>query len=52
MIKIFVNNVDITSSVQFQSLSLTDQLNNRRNTAKFVVNNLAITEAQKVEIYK
>lgn len=52
MIKFFVNNSDITASVQFQSLQITEQLNNRRNTARFTVNGLLISEAQKVEIYK
>lgn len=52
MIKIYVNNTDITASVQFGSVQITEQLNNRRNTARFIVNDTEISEAQKIEIYK
>jgi hypothetical protein len=52
MLKIYANNTDITSAVEFGSLQITEQLNNRRNTAKFRVTGTTIDEAQEVEIYK
>lgn len=52
MLKIYANNTDITSAVEFGSLQITEQLNNRRNTAKFRVTGTNIDEAQEVEIYK
>lgn len=52
MIRTYVNDTDITSSVEYGSLQLTDQLNNRRNTAKFRAFNTTISEAQVVEIFR
>lgn len=52
MIKYYANNVDITSSVQRETLSLTEQANNRRNTAKFTVIGTAISEATLIDIWK
>ncbi len=52
MIVFYANGVDITAAVQFGSLSITEQANNRRNTAKFIVNDLTMSEATKVDIYK
>lgn len=52
MIKIYVNDADITSSVEYGSLQITNQLNNRRNTAKFRIVNTIISEAQIVEIFR
>lgn len=52
MLKIYANNIDITSAVEFGSVQVTEQLNNRRNTAKFRVTGTNIDEAQEVEIYK
>lgn len=52
MILYYANNTDITASVQLGSLSIQEQANNRRNTARFVVNGTEISEAVRVDIYK
>jgi hypothetical protein len=52
MIVYYSNSTDITASVQFGSLSISEQSNNRRNTARFMVNNSYIAEATKITIYK
>ena len=52
MYRIFINNTDVTSKVERKSLTITEQLNNRRNTVSFKVIDLSVTEGQEVEIYK
>ena len=52
MIKTYINGVDKTDKVEYGSLSISQQLNNRRNTAKFRVVNADIEEAQIVQIFR
>lgn len=52
MMKIYVNGSDVTSSVEFGTVQITEQLNNRRNTARFKMFGASIDEAQIVKIFK
>ena len=52
MYAVFVNNTDITEKVERRTLRITEQLNNRKNTATFsVLNDDFVQEHQNVEIY-
>lgn len=52
MLKVYVNGADITNSVEYGSIQTTEQLNNRRNTARFRVIDTTVEEAQLVKIFK
>jgi hypothetical protein len=51
MIRVFANNTDISESVEYSTLKLTRQANNRRDTASFT-SFTEISEATEIEIYK
>lgn len=51
MLKILVNGLDITENIERNSLQITEQLNNRRNTASFTVLDYMVSEGQDVKIY-
>lgn len=52
ILRIYVNDIDITSSVQMKSVKIQSSTGNRRNTASFIVNDYQINEAQEIEIFK
>lgn len=52
MLRVYVNDIDITSSVQMRSVKVQSATGNRRNTASFIVNDYSIDEAQEIEIFK
>lgn len=52
MMKVYVNGSDVTDSVEFGSVQITEQLNNRRNTARFKMFGTTVDEAQLVKIFK
>lgn len=52
ILRVYVNETDITASVQMRSVKIQSSTGNRRNTASFVVNDYIIEEAQKVEIFR
>lgn len=52
MIIFYANGQDISKDVEFRSLQLSDQNNNRRNTARFTVLGRKLEEATKVEIFR
>lgn len=52
IIRVYVNDTDITDSVQMRSVKIQSSTGNRRNTASFIVNDYTIAEAQRVEIFR
>lgn len=52
MLKIYISGSDVTSFVEYESIQITQQLNNRRNTARFQIVNTPVDEAQIVKIFK
>ncbi len=52
ILRVYVNETDITASVQMKSVKIQSSTGNRRNTASFIVNDYTIAEAQKVEIFR
>lgn len=52
ILRIYVNDIDITASVQMKSVKIQSSTGNRRNTASFIVNDYQINEAQEIEIFK
>ena len=52
MIKVYVNNSDITGNVDLRSIKIQASTGNRRNTANFSVHDVSISEAQEIEIFR
>ena len=52
MLQVFANNVDVTSYVTKNSIRITEQMNNRSNTCSCSVENYAIGEGAKIEVFE
>ena len=52
MLRIFGAGVDVTQYVEYGSVKITEQLNNRANTCSFSINDYKISEWQGIKIYE
>lgn len=52
MLLVKLNGVDITGKVDYNSIKITEQMNNRSNTCSFTVSNYMVPEGAIIEIWE
>jgi len=52
MLLVKLNGVDITDKVDYNSLKITEQMNNRSNTCSFSVSNYMVPEGALIEVWE
>lgn len=52
MLRIYASNTDVTQYVEYGSVKIAEQLNNRANTCNFEINQYKLDESEIVKIYE
>jgi hypothetical protein len=52
MLLVKLNGVDITDKVDYNTVKITEQMNNRSNTCSFTVSNYMVPEGALIEIWE